>query len=35
VLFEGARALSTSVNDPAPIHDARAAAETLIDLATR
>lgn len=33
VLFEGARALATSVNDPGPIRDARAAAELLIEVA--
>jgi AcrR family transcriptional regulator len=33
VLFEGAMALSTSLNDPTPVEDARAAAETLIDAA--
>lgn len=32
VLFEGAMALATSLNDGQPIQDARAAAETLIDL---
>jgi AcrR family transcriptional regulator len=35
VLFEGARALSTSVDDPTPVRDARHAAEILIDLAIR
>ncbi|MBO0678902.1 TetR/AcrR family transcriptional regulator [Mycolicibacterium sp. S2-37] len=33
VLFEGAMALATSLDDRAPIADARAAAETLIDSA--
>jgi AcrR family transcriptional regulator len=34
VLFEGLTALTTSLNDPAPAADARAAAVTLIDAAT-
>src|ERR1700761_6216562 len=34
VLFEGLTALSTSLNDPGPAADARAAAVTLIDAAT-
>jgi AcrR family transcriptional regulator len=34
VLFEGARALATSLNDTAPLLHARSAAETLIDAAT-
>jgi len=34
VLFEGARALTTSLNDAAPIRDARAAAAALIDACT-
>jgi AcrR family transcriptional regulator len=34
VLFEGARALSTSLNDTLPFHDARELAETLINQAT-
>jgi AcrR family transcriptional regulator len=34
VLFEGARALSTSLNDRLPFHDARELAATLIDQAT-
>jgi AcrR family transcriptional regulator len=34
VLFEGARALSTSLNDPLPFHDARELAKTLINQAT-
>jgi AcrR family transcriptional regulator len=34
VLFEGARALATSLNDTSPLLHARAAAETLIDAAT-
>ena len=34
VLFEGARALATSLNDTSPLLHARSAAETLIDLAT-
>jgi AcrR family transcriptional regulator len=34
VLFEGARALSTSLNDSGPYGDVRALAETLIDQAT-
>ncbi|GHH68131.1 AcrR family transcriptional regulator [Streptomyces umbrinus] len=34
LLFEGCRALSTSLNDPQPIHDARKLAATLIDQAT-
>jgi AcrR family transcriptional regulator len=34
VLFEGARALSTSLNDTRPLQDARELAETLIDRAT-
>ncbi len=33
VLFEGATALATSLNDPAPLADARAAAAVLIDTA--
>jgi AcrR family transcriptional regulator len=33
VLFEGARALATSLNDTSPLPHARAAAETLIDAA--
>jgi AcrR family transcriptional regulator len=33
VLFEGARALATSLNDTAPLLHARSAAETLIDAA--
>ncbi|MCM3922519.1 TetR/AcrR family transcriptional regulator [Frankia sp. AiPs1] len=33
VLFEGATALATSLNDPAPLADARAAAAALIDTA--
>ncbi|MGW4484883.1 TetR/AcrR family transcriptional regulator [Amycolatopsis sp. NPDC004368] len=33
VLFEGARALSTSLNDSRPFEDAQALAETLIDAA--
>jgi hypothetical protein len=33
VLFEGASAMATSVNDPAPAAQARAAAATLIDAA--
>lgn len=35
VLFEGARALATSIDDQGPLLDARAAATTLIDAATR
>jgi hypothetical protein len=35
LLYEGACGLSTSLNDPAPWARARAAAETLIDQATR
>jgi AcrR family transcriptional regulator len=35
VLFEGARALSTSLNDRRPYHDARQLAETLIEQAIR
>ena len=34
VLFEGARALATSLNDTSPLLHARSAAETLIDAAT-
>jgi AcrR family transcriptional regulator len=34
VLFEGARALATSLNDTSPLVHARSAAETLIDAAT-
>ena len=34
VLFEGARALATSLNDTSPLLHARSAAETLIDTAT-
>jgi hypothetical protein len=34
VLFEGAKALATSLNDTAPLLHARSAAETLIDAAT-
>ena len=34
VLFEGATALATSLNDAAPIRDARAAAAALIDAST-
>lgn len=34
VLFEGAVALSTSLNDSAPMHHARSAAEVLIDAAS-
>jgi hypothetical protein len=34
VLFEGAAALSTSLDDPAPWTHARKAAQTLIDQAT-
>ncbi|MFJ2645621.1 hypothetical protein ACIO1C_02600 [Streptomyces sp. NPDC087420] len=34
VLFEGSRALTTSVDNPRPLADARAAALTLIDTAT-
>jgi AcrR family transcriptional regulator len=34
LLFEGCRALSTSLNDPQPIHDARELAATLIDQMT-
>lgn len=34
VLFEGAAALATSLNDPAPWAHARAAAQTLIDEAS-
>ena len=33
VLFEGARALATSLNDTSPLLHARSAAETLIDAA--
>jgi len=32
VLFEGATALATSLNDSAPLLHARSAAETLIDM---
>jgi len=35
VLFEGATALATSLNDPSPVKDARGAAAALIDAATR
>ena len=35
VLFEGATALATSLNDPSPVKDAREAAAALIDAATR
>jgi hypothetical protein len=34
VLFEGAKALATSLNDTSPLLHARSAAETLIDAAT-
>jgi hypothetical protein len=34
VLFEGAAALATSLNDTSPLLHARSAAETLIDAAT-
>jgi hypothetical protein len=34
VLFEGALALATSLNDTAPLLHVRSAAETLIDAAT-
>ena len=34
VVFEGARALATSLNDTSPLLHARSAAETLIDAAT-
>jgi len=34
VLFEGAKALATSLNDPQPVRDARAVAAQLIDAAT-
>jgi hypothetical protein len=34
VLFEGARALATSLNDTSPLLHPRSAAETLIDAAT-
>jgi hypothetical protein len=34
VLFEGALALATSLNDTSPLLHARSAAETLIDAAT-
>jgi hypothetical protein len=34
VLFEGAKALTTSLNDAAPIRNARAAAAALIDAST-
>jgi AcrR family transcriptional regulator len=33
LLYEGSRALSTSLNDPQPVHDAHELAETLIDQA--
>lgn len=35
VLFEGARALATSLNDTRPLQDAQALAETLLDRAAR
>jgi AcrR family transcriptional regulator len=35
VLFEGAAALATSLNDRTAVHDARSAAQLLIDIATR
>ncbi|MFE0511466.1 TetR/AcrR family transcriptional regulator [Streptomyces sp. NPDC058964] len=35
VLFEGAGALATSLGDDSPLRDARSAAATLIDVATR
>ncbi len=34
VVFEGGRALATSLNDTSPLLHARSAAETLIDAAT-
>ncbi|WP_432947508.1 hypothetical protein ACQPXM_11095 [Kribbella sp. CA-253562] len=35
VLFEGARALATSLNDTRPLQDAQALAETLLDRAAQ